>query len=99
MHSRVTRWSPVFMVTDLQRSNDFYTKKLGFLDPKAWGEPPCFAMMDRNGFDLMLSVAASPEQVRPNGPHGVWDLYIVVRNLDEEIAAIKAAGVEIARGP
>jgi catechol 2,3-dioxygenase-like lactoylglutathione lyase family enzyme len=99
MHSRVTRWSPVLLVADLQRSMDFYVKKLGFQDPKAWGEPPCFAMMDRNGFDLMLSVAATPEQVQPHGPDGVWDLYIVVRNLDEEIAAIQAAGLELARGP
>src|SRR5215212_8983084 len=99
MHSKVVRWSPLLVVSDLQRSMDFYCHKLGFQDPKAWGEPPCFAMMDRDGFDLMLSVAASPDHVRPYGPHGVWDLYIVVKNIEDEVAAIKSAGLEIVRGP
>lgn len=99
MRSRVTRWSPLFVVSNLQRSIDYFCTKLGFQEPNAWGEPPCFAMMHRNGFDLMLSLAASPEQIKPHGPQGVWDLYMVVENLDEEMAALNVAGVEIVRGP
>src|SRR5262245_62088440 len=99
MHSRVTRWSPLFVVSDLQRSMDFYVTKLGFKEPNAWGAPPCFAMMHRNGFDLMLSVASSPEHVRPHGPQGVWDMYMVVENIHDEIAAITGAGLPIVRGP
>lgn len=99
MHSKVTRWSPLLVVSNLQRSMDFYSKQLGFQDPNAWGEPPCFAMMHRNGFDLMLSVGRSPDQVRPHGPFGVWDIYIVVENIQQEIEALKLAGVAIVRGP
>ncbi len=89
----------LFVVSDLQRSIDFYCHKLGFRDPGIWGEPPCFAMINRDLFDLMLSLAEKPEYVRPNGPHGVWDLYIKVEDIAAEQAALAAAGVPLDRGP
>src|SRR5439155_20433097 len=91
--------SPVFVVADLQRSVDFYCRVLGFGEPGIWGEPPCFAMVNRNLFDLMLSLATSPEQVRPNGPNGVWDMYLKVDDITAEQRAIQAAGVKLERGP
>jgi catechol 2,3-dioxygenase-like lactoylglutathione lyase family enzyme len=86
-------------VSDLQRSVDFYCGKLGFVDPNVHGEPPCFAMINRDGFELMLSVAEDPSHVRPNGPTGVWDLFIVITDVAAEIAALETAGVPIDKGP
>ena len=40
-----------------------------------------------------------PELPRPNGPNGVWDLYIKVDDIVAETAALEMAGVEIDRGP
>lgn len=91
--------TPIFIVSDLKRSLDFYCEKLGFAEPGMWGEPPCFAMANRNGIDLMLSLAEKPDQVRPNGPHRVWDAYYRVTDIAAEEAALRAAGVEIVRGP
>jgi catechol 2,3-dioxygenase-like lactoylglutathione lyase family enzyme len=85
-------------VSELQRSIDFYGK-LGFHEPGVWGEPPCFAMLNRDGFDLMLSLAEDPSHVQPNGRHKVWDLYVKVGDLAAEAAALRRAGVEIVRGP
>jgi catechol 2,3-dioxygenase-like lactoylglutathione lyase family enzyme len=98
-HSRVNSITPLFVVSNLQRSVSFYRDKLGFADPTIWGEPPCFAMLNRDGFELMLSLAEKPGQVLPHGPAGIWDLYIKVADLDAEAAALRAAGVALAREP
>jgi predicted enzyme related to lactoylglutathione lyase len=89
--------TPLFVVSNLQRSLDFYTK-LGFGEPGVWGEPPCFAMMNRDNLELMLSLGEGDAGPRPNG-NGVWDMYIRVTDVEAETAALKDAGVTIARGP
>ena len=91
--------TPLLVVADLQRSIAFYRDCLGYADANAWGEPPCFAMTHRDGFDLMLSLAGNPVQVQPNGRHDVWDVYLKVDDLGAEIAALRAAGVTIVKGP
>jgi catechol 2,3-dioxygenase-like lactoylglutathione lyase family enzyme len=89
--------TPLFVVSDLQRSIDFYAR-LGFGEPGVWGEPPCFAMMHRDGLEVMLSLIEGEARPRPNG-HGNWDIFLTVDDLDAEIAALGDAGVGIDRGP
>jgi catechol 2,3-dioxygenase-like lactoylglutathione lyase family enzyme len=96
---RVRALVPLFVVSDLQRALEFYEQKLGFTEPSVWGEPPCFAMLYRDGFELMLGLAEDPTLVQPNGPHGVWDLYLRVTAVEAEIAALTAAGVKLDHGP
>jgi catechol 2,3-dioxygenase-like lactoylglutathione lyase family enzyme len=96
---KVLTTTPLFVVSDLQRSIDFYCQKLGFEEPSVWGEPPCFAMTFRDGFELMLSLTEGAATPKPNGPHGVWDVYVRVTDLDAELAALNEAGVLIDRGP
>jgi catechol 2,3-dioxygenase-like lactoylglutathione lyase family enzyme len=91
--------TPLLVVSDLQRSVDFYCQKLGFVEPALHGEPPCFAMMNRDGFDLMLSLAEDPTQVHPHGRNGVWDVYVSVSDVAVEAAALEAAGVGLDKGP
>ncbi|MGH8247363.1 MAG: VOC family protein [Gammaproteobacteria bacterium] len=90
--------TPLFVVADMQRSLDFYSK-LGFTEHSLWGEPTCFAMVRRGGFEIMLSLAEGPDRIRPNGPDGVWDMYIRLHDIAAEIAALDAAGVKLDRGP
>lgn len=101
MHDRprVLSTTALFVVADLERSIDFYCGKLGFGEPGVWGEPPCFAMLNRDGFDLMLSLGETPGHVRPNGPDHVWDLYIKVDDLGAEAAALRASGMALDREP
>lgn len=94
--TRVHQSTPLFVVADLERSIAFYCERLGFGSASRWGDPPCFAMIARDDFDLMLSLAGDPAQLTPNGPHGLWDLYLKVENLADEQAALAAAGVPIA---
>lgn len=95
--TRVNGTSANFIVSDLHRSLDFY-KRLGFVAPGVWGDPPCFAMARRGDFEIMLHANKGPNP-QPNGPHDIWDLYVRVTDLESEIAALKEGGVEIARGP
>ena len=98
-HPKVLATTPLLVVADLQRSIDFYCTKLGFQEPATWGDPPCFAMMHRDGFDLMLSLPQAPGRIHPNGPQGVWDLYIRVTNVGQQMLALKAEGIALDRGP
>jgi catechol 2,3-dioxygenase-like lactoylglutathione lyase family enzyme len=96
---RLITTTPLFVVADLRRSLAFYCDRLGFGDAGVWGEPPCFAMCHRDGFELMLSLAENPAHIRPNGPNGLWDLYVRVPSLEAEAAALAAAGVPLVRQP
>jgi catechol 2,3-dioxygenase-like lactoylglutathione lyase family enzyme len=93
MRPKVLRTTPLLIVSDLHRSLDFYCHKLGFVEPAVWGDPPSFAMINRDLFDLMLHLAETPDQVRPNGVHHEWDLYVVVEDLAAEMQALRTAGV------
>jgi catechol 2,3-dioxygenase-like lactoylglutathione lyase family enzyme len=95
---RLLTTTAVFVVSDLLRSLEFYGR-LGFRAERTWGEPPCFAMPRRDGFELMLSLAEDPSRVRPNGPGGVWDMYLRVPDLAAEKAALEEAGVPLVRAP
>ena len=97
--TRLRAISPLLVVSDLQRSLDFYLKAAGFVDPAVHGDPPCFAMMNRDGCELMLSVRSAESSGRPNGADGTWDLHLRVADLEREQAALVAAGVVIAKGP
>jgi catechol 2,3-dioxygenase-like lactoylglutathione lyase family enzyme len=94
MRPKIITTTPLFVVSELQRALDWYAK-LGFGNPGIWGEPPCFAMIHRDGFEVMLSLAEDPSHIRPNGVNGNWDMYVRVPDLDAELAALHAAGVTI----
>jgi predicted enzyme related to lactoylglutathione lyase len=56
-------------------------------------------MLHRDGFELMLSLAEKPGQVKPHGPHGVWDVYLRVADVATEAEALRAAGGALDKGP
>jgi catechol 2,3-dioxygenase-like lactoylglutathione lyase family enzyme len=96
---RVFATTPLLVVADLKRSVAFYCDILGFQQPGYWGEPPCFAMINRDKFDLMLSLASSPEQIRPQGAIGVWDFHMRVSDVEAEREWITSRGVKLASEP
>ena|SRR5579863_1148396 len=97
--TRLLATVPLLVVSDLQRALDFYTVKLGFIEPAVHGDPPCFAMLNRDGFDLMLSVAEGNTRPRPNGPGRSLGRYLRIADVGKEAEALTPAGVPIARGP
>jgi predicted enzyme related to lactoylglutathione lyase len=99
------RWSvaPYFIVDDIVATANFYRDKLGFKYERFWGEPPCFAMVNRSGITIMLSQLEKTGVMRPNsaadpdGEGGVWDAYIWVDDVDALYEEFKGKGVKIAR--
>jgi len=96
---RLNSSSPCLVVSDLARSIAFYCEKLGFGEPTYWGEPPSFAMVSRDDFDLMLILAGSPDRIHPNGANGTWDFYLIVDDAQAEAEALRAAGAELDYDP
>ncbi len=89
--------APYFVVSDLAASLDYYCDVLGFARPHLWGEPPTFAMPDRNGFIFMLKQVSNKEFIQPNRRRGGhWDAYVWVKNVRALYAEFEANGAEFA---
>ncbi|MDE0431041.1 MAG: VOC family protein [Caldilineaceae bacterium] len=91
--------APYFVVSDLAASLDYYCDVLGFTRPRLWGEPPNFAMPDRDGFIFMLKRVKNKEFIQPNRTRGgYWDAYIWVRDAEALYNEFAAKGAEFAYG-
>ena len=89
---RVFATTTVLVVSDLSRALDFYAR-LGFGEPATFGEPPVFAMANREGYDLMLKLGT------PHPADDAWAMHLRIADLAAEEDALRSAGVAIARGP
>jgi hypothetical protein len=86
--------NPLFLVPDVVHAAEYYRDRLGFRILNYYGDPPCFVFVRRDRVDIMLKLADAPDQVRPNGAHGVWDAYIWVDDFNairEELTARRAS--------
>jgi hypothetical protein len=95
--SRVLGISPVLVVYPLMRAVDFYWKKLGFDHPRLFGDPPTFAVLERDGFALSLQEADFDVTISPCGDGA--DVRILVDDLEAELQALQSLGVAIDYGP
>ena len=61
-HSKavITAAEPELFVTDIKRSLDFFTQKLGFSIAFSYGEPPVYAQVERDAAKLNLRHVDSP---------------------------------------
>lgn len=96
MHIRSS--APHLIVKDLQRSVEFFVEVLGFERPALWGEPPEFAMPQRDGFIVMLELARDSAS-RAHGDVGSWDAYFWIDGVDDYADALRSHGAEIVEGP
>ena len=83
----------VFLVSDIQKSVDFYRDKLGFLVEQIWGEPPSFAIADTPQASIMLKQGETGPQLNSAKMVGLWDVYIWVSDLEPTLLQLKKAGV------
>ena len=94
--------APYFIVDDVAKSAKWYRDKLGFGFNRLWGEPPCFAMVHRDGLVIMLSQVPAKGKVRPNHKahaDACWDAYIWVKRVDTLYKEFRAKKVKILRKP
>ncbi len=95
---KIVSSAPHFFVSDLIKSVRYYVDTLEFSEPDLWGEPPCFAMPQKDGFMVMLNQADS-KSPRPNGLDDCWDAYFWCEGLDAYYADLLEKGADIIHGP
>lgn len=89
--------SPFFGVSDLRRALTFYRERLGFeVTHEAPAPDPFFAIVARDGVQLLLKVVAEDVGALPNRtrhPHARWDAYVHVPDPDALAAEFSDRGV------
>ncbi len=101
---RLRHVAPLFYVRDMVAATEYYVRALGFAPPPYWGDPPAFAMPERDGVVIMLKQAQSGDPICSNNPDGAacggpWDAYVWVDDARALHAEMVAAGAEVAYGP
>jgi uncharacterized glyoxalase superfamily protein PhnB len=101
--TRMLGVAPYLLVEDVKTSAEWYRDHLGFEFARLWGDPPCFAMVTRDGIVIMLkSVPGQSGYVRPNreiDEDACWDAYLWVTGVDALYDEFTARGVKIKRQP
>lgn len=88
--------APLFLVSNLHKSVDYYCDVLGFERPHIWGDPPFFAMPRREDFIVMLQEEEN-KGVRNN--LGAWDAYFWVKDAGKLFKEFEANGVSVLYPP
>ena len=101
---RLRHVAPLFFVRDVVAASEYYVRALGFTQPPYWGDPPAFAMPERDGVVFMLKRAERGDPIRSNNPEpaasgGPWDAYVWVDDARTLHAEMATAGAEVAYGP
>jgi catechol 2,3-dioxygenase-like lactoylglutathione lyase family enzyme len=87
--------TPLFVVSDLQRSLTFYRDRLGFeVTHEAPAADPFFAIIARDGVQVMLKmVDADALPNRSRHPDARWDAYVHVPDPDTLAAEFRDRGM------
>ncbi|WP_430466525.1 VOC family protein [Winogradskyella ouciana] len=94
-----------WIVENVEKSVDFYSKQLGF-EIDFIGEGPKFAILSRDNFSVMLRQLKESGHIQPNripfikaGWHtegqGAWDAYIWVEDADQLYKEFTAKAISI----
>jgi predicted enzyme related to lactoylglutathione lyase len=94
---RIVGSAPILLVTDVVASANYYRDKVGFAYDRLWGEPPCFCILWRDSFNLMLSQADDAKYVVPHyrAVEKMWNAYFWVNDADTLYAELKERGANI----
>ncbi|MHA2276647.1 MAG: VOC family protein [Candidatus Kariarchaeaceae archaeon] len=97
--------APYFQVKNINVSTEHYRDKLGFYFERLWGEPPTFAMIQRDSITIMLQEHPMgklyPDLINPNRKtnHHDWDAYVWVKDLQSLYDDIQKRGGTIISKP
>jgi uncharacterized glyoxalase superfamily protein PhnB len=97
---RLLRCAPYFPVPDVQKAARYYESTFGFTTNYAAGDPPQFAIVSRDGLDLMLKRVPEASRIVPNEVQGgTGDAFFWVSDADALCAELKAKSAQIVYGP
>jgi len=79
MTNKLLGSAPLFFVSDIHKSVDYYCDVLGFKNTGLWGHPPFFSMPRRDNMIVMLQ---ETESQRINNNEKSWDAYFWIEDAD-----------------
>jgi catechol 2,3-dioxygenase-like lactoylglutathione lyase family enzyme len=98
--ARVLRSAPYFPVADVAATAAYYRDTLGFATTYSAGEPPEFAMCDRDGFAIMLRRVPAPGHIVPSEAQGgTCDAFLWVDDANALHAELADRGATVVYGP
>lgn len=92
---------PVLQVANVENSVRWYADVLGFSPDVFPQEPPySFAMLKRDGAEIMLQCAQKPREPRHVDPEFVWSVYLRISGTAIlDVASVAAKKATLLRGP
>jgi len=98
--AQVRAVSPFLLVRDVKRAAAYYNDVLGFTVRRFWGDPPMFAIADRDSVSVMLRQVQPTETFQPNAAlEDCLDAYFSVRDADALYDEYKAKGADLVCAP
>ena len=90
--AKLTASAPVLLVKDVVAGANYYRDKMGFSYDRFWGEPPSFAILQRDGMYVMLRRAADPKHVVPHWTVSdkLWNIYFWVSDVESSRPSVVA---------
>ena len=94
--ARLTGSSAVLLVSDIQRSVEYYRDRLGFAC-EVYGDPPDFIVATRDEVIILMALCAEPERIVPNWRivPNVWNVFIRVDDVEAIYAEVQRRGAAI----
>jgi uncharacterized glyoxalase superfamily protein PhnB len=94
---RITGQAAVLLVRDVSASIAYWKDKLGFGNPSTWGEPPEFAILNRDHARIMLGKANADHTIVPfwQARSGLCNAYFWVNDAKAMFAEMKERGALI----
>jgi hypothetical protein len=97
---QLLRSAPYFPVADVGKSAEHYERVLGFRCAYAAGDPPEFAILERDGLSIMLRRVTDAEKISPNEKQGgTWDVFFWVSDIAALDAEMRGKQADIVYGP
>ena len=98
---RLQKVAPQLVVRDVVKTAEFYRDELGFFISGYFGDPPVFAMVERDDVEIHFGKADSDRiQMNESVRKGLGtDVYIWVSDINELYDELSQRNVEILEGP
>lgn len=95
--SKISGSASVFLVADVVKAANYYRDHMGFTYERFWGEPPCFCILNRDYFSIMLSQVEDPQKVQPNSKmvDTMWSTYFWVTDVEAEYKRMVSLGANV----
>jgi predicted enzyme related to lactoylglutathione lyase len=97
MSARLIGSAAILLVKDVVASANYYRDKVGFRYDQVWGEPPCFCILRRDGYHLMLRQVDDAKFIVPHytAVENMWNVYFWVDDVEVLYREVKQRGAII----